>query len=465
MFASAIFTGCDDYLDKAPDDRLEVNSLDKVEASLVAAYQNTRSYRFTDLSTDNATLAENIPIEYDITEDLYTWSRNFRDQEHQDAPSEYWRATYKSIANANLALESLEKVSVDDNLNAKVMALRGEALVMRAYCHFMLVNLFAKHYDKETAASDLGIPYVTKIENKLEVNYIRESVQEVYNKIEKDLELGLSLMKEGDANINKYRFTIQTAYAFAARFYTFRNANDEDVIKALAFARLAIEKFGGTKVMRFWNDYYSDANGPVDIEKQEVGMPQASYTWTSSNFKYGMTLDTKAILDQNPFSLSDARINNGYKRSGNGWTSVGAFIYVKGKNGMTATDIFPLAEVVLNAAEALVRQKDFANAKLMFDAIGEISYRGYDDKSLTSEKLQNFYKGESEQDNWIQHLLFERRKMFLSKGLRWFDLKRYEIDVEHKLKDGTVIKLSEIAPNKDYQIPSYAIGSGMTANK
>ncbi|XLL74012.1 RagB/SusD family nutrient uptake outer membrane protein, partial [Myroides odoratimimus] len=39
--------------------------------------------------------------------------------------------------------------------------MRAEALLARAYNHFMLVNLWAKHYNPATAESDLGIPYVT----------------------------------------------------------------------------------------------------------------------------------------------------------------------------------------------------------------------------------------------------------------------------------------------------------------
>ena len=37
---------------------------------------------------------------------------------------------------------------------AQLTAHRGEALVARAYAHFMLVTFFAKAYDPATAASD-----------------------------------------------------------------------------------------------------------------------------------------------------------------------------------------------------------------------------------------------------------------------------------------------------------------------
>lgn len=37
---------------------------------------------------------------------------------------------------------------------------KGEALLTRAYHHFMLVNVFCKHYSEQTSATDLGIPYM-----------------------------------------------------------------------------------------------------------------------------------------------------------------------------------------------------------------------------------------------------------------------------------------------------------------
>jgi hypothetical protein len=55
--------------------------------------------------------------------------------------------------------------------------------------------------------------------------------------------------------------------------------------------------------------------------------------------------------------------------------------------------------------------------------------------------------------------------MFLLRGKRWFDIKRYHLDVEHTLMSGKKVKLSEIAPNMDYQIPLNAINDGMTPNK
>lgn len=463
-----VSTGCNDYLDIAPDERLEVNSLDKVEATIIGAYQNDRSYRFTDFCTDNVSLTENVNENEPIIEDLYSWSRDFRNQTHQDSPSSYWQASYGSIANINLALESLDQLNITSEMRTKEDALRGEALVMRSYCHFMLVNIFAKHYDQTTASSDLGVPYVTEVEDELIVDYERGYVEDVYNKAEKDLLDGIALLEKDtkEVNKNKYRFTFPSVYLYASRFYNFRNRDSEDIDKTLLYANKAIQAFGGVAVMRPWTDYQTDDNGPVDIEQQEIGMVQSSRTWTPFNWTYQMTTEIRDThLGRNPFNKKDERLSIAYKRSGNIFSPAFYFVFVPGNSEASATDIFPLAEAILNVAEASIRKGDFDKAKEMLSVIGGKVYDSYNPADLTSENLKSFYKLDDENSAWTNYLLFERRNMFIMRGFRWFDIKRYDLDVEHKLEDGTTIQLSKIAPNKDFQIPNYAISAGMEANK
>ncbi|MFT3751767.1 MAG: RagB/SusD family nutrient uptake outer membrane protein [Paludibacter sp.] len=63
-------------------------------------------------------------------------------------------------------------------------AQKGEALLCRAYSHFILVNIFCQAYKDESASTgDIGIAYVTEPETIVQVNYPRETVTAVYAKI------------------------------------------------------------------------------------------------------------------------------------------------------------------------------------------------------------------------------------------------------------------------------------------
>ena len=74
-----------------------------------------------------------------------------------------WAKLYNVIAESNLLLESLEKNG--HLLNPTVYnVVKGEALAVRAMCHFDLIRLFAKGNLKgnKAALSDLCVPYVTQ---------------------------------------------------------------------------------------------------------------------------------------------------------------------------------------------------------------------------------------------------------------------------------------------------------------
>ncbi|RYZ47233.1 MAG: hypothetical protein EOP49_21960 [Sphingobacteriales bacterium] len=110
----------------------------------------------------------------------------------EDGPDYYWNACYHAIAAANQALELISTAPDSTVLTAH----KGEALLARAYAHFMLVTLYAKVYDPATAASDPGVPYVTATEKQVFNQYSRSTVAYVYEMIEKDLTQGYPLIDD-----------------------------------------------------------------------------------------------------------------------------------------------------------------------------------------------------------------------------------------------------------------------------
>lgn len=469
ILASFIFTGCEGFLGKAPDERLTINNLEKINQTLTSSYQNSRGYRFSHFCTDDVTLTEGVYESDPIITDLYSWSQNIQNQTHQDSPSEYWRTAYASIAAVNHALKAMENIKINEADKEKADAIKGEALVMRSYCHFMLVNLFSKHYNPQTASSDLGIPYVTEPENKLEVNYERGTVESTYKSAEDDLLEGIRLLEanSGSFKTNKYHFTFPTVYLYASRFYTFRNKDSKDIEQAINFAEKSIRAFGGIGVMRPWTDYETDNYGPIDVDQAEVGMVQNSYTWTSFNWVYQSTLDiANKQWSRNPLRFSDDRLNISYTRDGDIFVPAFYFIYDSTSgNEKTATDIFPIAEAVLNAAEGYARSKQPDQAIKYIGDLEKTVYSNFNLKQLTVDNLKTAWGTEDTEEALIKTILFERRIQFLFKGMRWFDIRRYQLEVEHLLTDGNTLKLSQVNPDRSFQIPNYAIAAGMQPNE
>lgn len=462
-----VLISCNETLDVVPDQRLEIDNLEKLEATLVAAYQNERSFRFTHFSSDDAGLVKNYSGNQLILEDLYTWRRDIRDQTHQDSPSSFWTTSYKAIAQTNLVLEQADLITPISNAEKnKLKLITAEAKLVRSYNHFMLVNIFSKHYDVSTASKDLGVPYVEKVEDKIRVDYTRNTVEEVYNKAEIDLLEAISTIEKlaNDFDNNKYRFTLATMYAYASRFYTFRNKDVKDQDKVILYATKSLDNFQGANNLRQWSDYNSNKFSLVDINRSEVGLVQRADTWLSIDNVYQLNNEIRDKYLGNPLDLPDDRFLIYYTRSGNIFIPINYFVFVQDNGERIEDDIFPLSEVILNKAEAHIRKEEYESAAVLLKIIGQKCYKNYNSNLLTTQKLKTYYKVGTDKEAWTAYLLHERRLMLLLRGFRWFDIKRYNIEVTHKLSNGNILKLSDVAPNKDYQIPSYAISNGMTPN-
>lgn len=139
-----LLVACQDYLNKNPDSSLEVkiDSEEKIAELLTGAYPEASYFAFLEARTDNVEERVN-GVHSRLNEAMYFWEDY--DQEDLDTPLNYWNACYAGIAQANKALELLAEYPK----TPRVKALYGEAFLLRAYLHFMLVNIWAAPYGAE----------------------------------------------------------------------------------------------------------------------------------------------------------------------------------------------------------------------------------------------------------------------------------------------------------------------------
>ena len=93
--------------------------------------------------------------------------------------------------------------------------LKAEGLVIRAFMHYYLVNIYAKAFDPATAATDGGVPYVTDMEFG-KVNE-KVSVKAVYENMLADLDAAIALNSLPDRPKNNMRVGKGLAYAVKAK--------------------------------------------------------------------------------------------------------------------------------------------------------------------------------------------------------------------------------------------------------
>lgn len=503
-----LVSSCDDYLDKMPDNRAEIDSQEKVRKLLVSAYPENDYILLSELSSDNVDDYTDKNPNFDrFLEQVFYW-KDVTETDNED-PKLVWSALYKAIGSANMALKAIEDMGNPKEL----LASKGEALICRAYSHFILVNLFSKHYNKNTSDKDLGIVYMDAPETSLNPKYKRESVAQVYSKIEKDIEAGLPLVDDASYDVPKYHFNKKAAYAFASRFYLYYEKWDQVISSANAvLTSIPSSMLRDYKALALLEaDHNVRANGYVspDIksnlllitaysnlgsifgdrrdgsrfshgtlisekETAEAAGPWGVYTNSTYWFRpftYEDSYLSKVLFPKLPhlFEIKDAVSGTGYRR--------------------TVYPAFTADEVLLKRAEAYVMQKKYEEAAadlnlwmhniintpvtLTRDVVNSfysaIAY--YTPEVPTIKKKINpaFTVEAGEQENFVQCVLHFRRIATLQEGLRWFDVKRYGIEISRRVVDGNggVDVKDDLLVNDErraLQLPQDVISAGLEPN-
>jgi starch-binding outer membrane protein, SusD/RagB family len=467
IIAIITLSGCDSYLEEVPDNRQTVKSLKDVSQLLVSAYSDA-IYSFVEWKSDNATaIPENQQIPW-MTEN-YQFKPVVSD-ENQDTPSNLWNSNYQAIAHSNQALQGLEDVK-DGDINFR-KALRGEALITRAYNHFMLANVFCQHYNDANKGT-LGIPYATKPETSLKVNYDRGTLETSYNLIEKDLLEALPLISNDYyVGTGKYHFNKNAAIAFASRFYLYKGDYDKCVLYSnqilgngvieTTYVRDMKAVFTGTSSVTIANQF-GDVNDPTNflvVRKSSFAVTRFTngYQGNTRTFVEVFRNNIQKSIDQRdlPYgsSASSARFQPKYTELFQATTATTGFPYF----------IMPelrSEELILNRIESYIRLNRLSDALNDYNVFAT---KRYDNGGqLSMAQIVTFYGG-TDQSAMLKLVVSERRKEFLREGLRWFDIKRLNLEVAHIDVNGDIFNLKAQDLKKAEQIPAKAIANGIVAN-
>ncbi|MCT4604128.1 MAG: RagB/SusD family nutrient uptake outer membrane protein [Marinifilum sp.] len=461
---------CDDYLDTAPDERQEIKTLKNVD-ELVANSYSQASYLFLEWMTDNAVaLSRNDQLEW-MTEN-FMW-KPVTANENQDTPSYFWSQTYTAIAHANQALDAINKVKNTNDAYKK--AIKGEALLSRAYNHFLLANVFCQAYEESTASSNLGIPYIIAPETDLIVNYDRETLKNTYDQVEKDLLEGLSLVSdEFYTGSGKYHFNKGAAYAFASRFYLFKGDYKNCIkysnmllgegVVSPVFVRDMEQIFTGISSTQI-ADKFTDPNNVANL------LIVRKESWAMRSYRgYRSNADVMDEVFDNIWNATDFRESRwGYRDDKSQPKFEERFRYTTATTGYgyyIHTDLRS-EEVILNRMEAYVKTNvvggtdNLDKAVADFNVLAAKCYAG--SPVLKAQDIIDEY-GAYNAENMLKFVIKERRKELLRESIRWFDIKRFKMSIAHTSVTGENSTLEADDTRKAVQIPQGAIEKGIQAN-
>lgn len=458
------FFSCKKYLDVSPDNRTEINSIDKVAQLVGAAYPSYDYYSFSEAASDNSEDKgynsgdpSNLLTAYYKWEDYLDGGTNSTDT--------YWNGCYEAIASANHALDAIEK----NNFGDGVLPYKGEALVARAYAHHMLALFFAKPYKKGGDNSSPGIPYVTTQETILLAGYKRGTVQEDYDNIERDLEAGIKLLSANAYKVPKYHFTPVAARAFASRFYLWKGDWQKVIDNVNAMFASSGELVNNLRPISTTFKSWTDAEFFFNFSKSDVKATLLLASCTSTfqfyfkpRFGFGDKM-TKMFVDKN---VTGKKVENKPRSYGSPhWTT-----YKWPNKSNLQAILLTVDEALMNRAEAYAQLGQYDLALKDLSTFYSVRIQGYNPVSdaVTAEKVNKFFGISDLKQGIITAILEAKKAEYLQEGMRWMDIIRGDLTVtknlfNEQLVDSTIV----LKPNdlrRQFQLPLSSKLAGLEPN-
>ena len=521
MLASvAILASCSDQLDTLPDNRTTLDTPKKIAGLLVTAYPDRTPTLFNEWMSDNTDYmgAQNSQGNRGGDQHFF-WQE--QTEGGNDSPEMVWMLYYEGVYKANEALAAIDEQGGPKNdilRNSK-----GEALLIRAYDHFILANEFCRPYNGKTSTKDAGLYYATGIADfsAAAEQSNRGTVADVYAKIAADIEAGIPLLND-TYEVPKYHFNKQAAYAFATRFYLYY----EKWEKAKEYA----DKLLGSNPAASLRDYRALQAMPLSKSEQAVKIAEAYCSASADCNLLVQTSVSNAGMALAPWLISKRYTLTNYLsetelfQSNNIWGTSSNLIWkpftvnsgesnfallmklprefeirntTTGSGYLRTLNVdFTMDEALLNRAEAEIMlgqndaacadmtiwMKNFFNTNVTLTPTSVQTYfktvpYAYADaakmvpsfKKHISPRFTIDAEG-SVQESLLQCLLNFRRIETVHQGMRWMDIRRYNIEIPRRLigANGRPSKnldwLEKDDPRQVVQIPQSIREAGVAGN-
>ena len=228
-------SSCDNFLDIQPTGRVIITTAEEYRSMMTEAYSIVPEDRgLATFRSDEFVLNSTVAQE-DLNSYLDIW--RWEDVSPDATTSQFnWRAYYQVIYEANYTIESKDKIT--EGTQVEIDQLVGESYMLRAYMHFLLVNLYGEPY------TTLADPYSSKaVPLKLDTDpynvLTRSSVGDIYDQILSDIDSAEEYLnvETWETGFN-YRFNTISVDALRSRVYLYMGKWEE----SLAASRRVLEK-------------------------------------------------------------------------------------------------------------------------------------------------------------------------------------------------------------------------------
>ena len=199
--AMAVLTACD--LDKYPETNIStetswqtIDDATRFETGLYSFLQTINGGLYIYASDYQSDLFNATYSFANRGGDLHRWDFTSSQYDIEDI----YKNNYFCITNCNNIINNIDNITLEnEEEQQKAENIKGTAFLIRALCYHTLALRFAKDYEPETAASDLGLPIVLEVDPNAKPS--RSSLADTYKQIKSDIAEARKLMtKEGASN-------------------------------------------------------------------------------------------------------------------------------------------------------------------------------------------------------------------------------------------------------------------------
>ena len=503
LAAMLLFTACDDYLDKLPDDRATLDSESKITQFITSAYGTRNNAMVHEYSSDN--MVYNGDTYNTAVNQEEVWKFEDVTTQGNDDPRSLWNNYYAAVAAANAALDAIDEMGNPASLYAQ----RAEALLCRAWGMFRLATLFCMAYDP--TKDYMGLPYPKA--SGLEI-VERGTLTELYDNINADIEEALPNVSDEHLKVPKYHFNRKAAYAFAARFNLYYLKFD----KAIKYATQAIGE-DPSNVLRNWAEYedlgsaeignaYVNSSNPANLMLHAAHSLIGRMLYSSSYRRYGygpVSRNYETFYPNAPWG-SGSKSTTSLIMSSKQYGSAPNYRLPKIVEFWEYTDVTAgtgyahIVDAVFTTDETLlVRAEAYALLKQYDNCIRDLNYwigshcrKNNYFPVLTKESIisfmeelpeaprvpetdlnrsirkalhpQGFTIESGDQTCILQFVSHVRRLETIVQGLRFCDIKRYGIEYSHEVPNADPIEFVAGDLRGAIQIPADVLEAGMVPN-
>lgn len=458
------FSACsDDFLERNPKGNLTAETFFETQDHAIwatnAVYANFRSWEYCGLPYLGATDIISDDADKGSTENDAPYLKEMDDllfDATNQTFSNIWSGHYRTIARANIAINNIPDIDMDDALKSRLI---GEAKFLRAFNYFRLVQWFG------------DVPLVlTQLSEDQYFTQKRNSTAEIYTQIEQDLKDAVAVLPEKSAYKSEDlgRATKGAARGILAKLYLL----DKKFDKALEQCTEIITS-GQYSLMPNYNQIFSQAGehgvesifeiGAVALQASVVGSGATPFNMVQgvrgvpnlgwgfnrpsdnliANFESGdprrqatiiyvgeVLPDGTTIVEDNP-EILDERYNQ------KAWVGKHAGLQ---DNGPGNIRLLRYADILLLAAEC---SNELGNSTKALEYVNMIRKRARGTNTFILKDLAI-----NDKDALRTAIRKERRSELAMEQHRWFDLKRWGIQQEALTKVGKnfVVNKHELFP-------------------